>query len=126
MRGLLLRLVREEDWKRRGSKWQITRLKLISSVLLALNSFNFFVAQNPAPAPSSTPAATPAATFATVPTATPATRSSKEVEELMEAAIKEKEARVLSKNKERVGGLGRENQERKEKMGKSARRRRRN
>ena len=50
----------------------------------------------------------------------------KRQEELMEAAIKEKEARVLSKNKERVGGLGRENQERKEKMGKSARRRRRN
>ena len=64
--------------------------------------FQCFVAQNPAPA------ATPAATFATVPTATPAMRSSKEVEELrkrqeelMEAAIKEKEARVLSKNKER-------------------------
>ena len=95
--------------------------------------FQCFVAQNPAPAPSSTPAATPAATFATVPTATPTMRCSQEVEELrrrqeelMEAAIKEKEARVLSKNKERVGGLGRENQERKEKMGKSARRRRRN
>ena len=40
VRGLLLRLVREEEWKRRGSKWQITRLKLISSFLLALNSFN--------------------------------------------------------------------------------------
>ena len=40
VRGLLLRLVREEEeWKRRGSKWKITRLKLISSLLLALDSF---------------------------------------------------------------------------------------
>ena len=90
-----------------------------------LENLKYFVAQNPKPAPSSTPAAAP--------TATPIMRCSKEVEELrkrqeelMEAAIKEKEARVLSKNKERVGGLRRENQERKEKMGKSARRRRRN
>ena len=41
-RGLLLRLVREEEWKRRGSKWQITRFNLIELISSFLPALNFF------------------------------------------------------------------------------------